>query len=104
MDSNLTEAKFLTKGDNNDVHDRGLYAYRQLWLERGQIIGRLVFCVLLLSSLVESRTNLLEKQHNRARFFIPYIGMVTIALNDYWYLKAALIGAMVIQVIWTREV
>ena len=78
-DGNYSATKLLTKGDNNNIHDRGLYAYRQLWLERSQIIGR-------------------------ARFFVPYIGMVTIALNEYWFLKVGLIGAMIIQVLWTREV
>jgi len=77
--SNYSDAKLLTKGDNNNVHDRGLYAYRQLWLGRRQIIGR-------------------------ARFFVPYIGMVTIALNEYWFLKAGLISAMILQVLISREV
>lgn len=31
---------FLTKGDNNQVDDRGLYAPGQLWLERDDVIGR----------------------------------------------------------------
>lgn len=29
----------LTKGDNNMVDDRGLYAKRQLWLTRSNIMG-----------------------------------------------------------------
>ena len=32
--------KFLTKGDGNDVDDRGLYSVGQLWLEREQIVGK----------------------------------------------------------------
>ena len=32
--------KFLTKGDNNNIDDRGLYVDGQLWLEQGDIIGR----------------------------------------------------------------
>ena len=32
--------KFLTKGDNNSVDDRGLYAQNQYWLERKDVIGR----------------------------------------------------------------
>ncbi len=32
--------KFLTKGDNNSVDDRGLYSPGQLWLERKDVIGR----------------------------------------------------------------
>ena len=33
-------AKFLTKGDNNQVNDRGLYAPGQLWLTKSEIVGR----------------------------------------------------------------
>ena len=29
-----TEVRLLTKGDNNQVDDRGLYAQNQLWVER----------------------------------------------------------------------
>lgn len=32
--------KFLTKGDNNSVDDRGLYAPGQLWLEKKEVVGR----------------------------------------------------------------
>jgi len=32
--------KFLTKGDNNQVDDRGLYAPGQLWLDRTDVVGR----------------------------------------------------------------
>jgi len=32
--------KFLTKGDNNSVDDRGLYAPGQLWLEKREVVGR----------------------------------------------------------------
>jgi len=32
--------KFLTKGDNNQVDDRGLYAPGQLWLEKKDVVGR----------------------------------------------------------------
>ena len=58
--------KFLTKGDNNMVDDRGLYAKGQLWLERKDVVGR-------------------------ARGFVPYIGNVTIMMNDYPKLKVRLI-------------
>lgn len=37
--SNST-VKILTKGDNNSVDDRGLYAPGQLWLEKKDIVGR----------------------------------------------------------------
>jgi len=52
----------LTKGDNNNVDDRGLYAPGQYWLERKDIIGK-------------------------AKGFVPYIGIVTILMNDYPQLK-----------------
>ncbi|WAR29769.1 SC11A-like protein [Mya arenaria] len=32
--------RFLTKGDNNSVDDRGLYAPGQLWLEKKEVVGR----------------------------------------------------------------
>jgi signal peptidase len=48
----------LTKGDNNRVDDRGLYAPGQLWLQREDILGR-------------------------ASGTLRYLGMVTIILNDY---------------------
>ncbi|KAF4517241.1 hypothetical protein B566_EDAN011624 [Ephemera danica] len=50
--------KFLTKGDNNSVDDRGLYAPGQLWLTKRDVVGR-------------------------ARGFLPYVGMVTIYMNEY---------------------
>ena len=34
------EVKFLTKGDNNNVDDRGLYAPGQLWLQKKDVVGR----------------------------------------------------------------
>uniref|UniRef100_A0A673GJM1 Signal peptidase complex catalytic subunit SEC11 n=1 Tax=Sinocyclocheilus rhinocerous TaxID=307959 RepID=A0A673GJM1_9TELE len=52
------DVKFLTKGDNNSVDDRGLYKQGQHWLEKKDVVGR-------------------------ARGFVPYIGIVTILMNDY---------------------
>jgi hypothetical protein len=37
--------ELLTKGDNNRVGDRGLYAPGQLWLNREDILGRAAGCV-----------------------------------------------------------
>ena len=34
------QMKFLTKGDNNQVDDRGLYASGQMWLKRKDVVGR----------------------------------------------------------------
>ncbi|PAA86009.1 hypothetical protein BOX15_Mlig003678g1, partial [Macrostomum lignano] len=70
--------KFLTKGDNNAIDDRGLYAPGQLWLEKGDVIGR-------------------------AKGFVPYIGMVTIVMNDYPKFKYAVLGLLGIFVLLNRE-
>mmetsp|Transcript_9323 Transcript_9323/g.34503 ORF Transcript_9323/g.34503 Transcript_9323/m.34503 type:complete len:176 (-) Transcript_9323:3751-4278(-) len=68
----------LTKGDNNPVHDRGLYEQGQRWLHSEHIVGR-------------------------ARGLLPFIGMVTIVMNDYPYLKFALIAVLGMLVVTNRE-
>ena len=68
----------LTKGDNNRVDDRGLYAPGQLWLARADIMGR-------------------------ARGVLRYLGMVTILLNDYPLLKYLLIGIMGLYSLTNKE-
>jgi len=70
--------KFLTKGDNNEVDDRGLYNKGQLWVEPDHVVGR-------------------------ARGFVPYVGMVTIIMNDYPKLKYAILGLLGIFVLVHRE-
>merc|ERR1719197_1908931 len=72
------EVEVLTKGDNNRVDDRGLYAPGQLWLKREDILGR-------------------------ARGTLRYLGMVTIILNDYPALKYVLIGIMGLFVLTNKE-
>ncbi|KAI9914898.1 hypothetical protein PsorP6_007577 [Peronosclerospora sorghi] len=69
---------YLTKGDNNNVDDRGLYAYGQSWLEREDIVGI-------------------------ARASVPYAGMLTILLNDYPMLKVLLVGGIALLVLTQRE-
>mmetsp|Transcript_14014 Transcript_14014/g.18359 ORF Transcript_14014/g.18359 Transcript_14014/m.18359 type:complete len:194 (-) Transcript_14014:91-672(-) len=68
----------LTKGDNNRVDDRGLYAPGQLWLAREDILGQ-------------------------AKGTLRYVGMVTIALNDYPVLKYVLVGMMGLFVLTSKE-
>lgn len=80
---NIHESKdgvvsMLTKGDNNQVDDRGLYAHKQLFIGRKEVMGR-------------------------ARSYMPYVGMVTIWLNDYPWLKFVLIGSMGFFVLIGRE-
>jgi signal peptidase I len=70
--------ELLTKGDNNRVDDRGLYAPGQLWLSRDDILGRAVGT-------------------------LRYVGMVTIALNDYPVLKYVLVGLMGLFVLTSKE-
>ncbi|GAB1292265.1 Signal peptidase complex catalytic subunit SEC11 [Apodemus speciosus] len=61
--------KFLTKGDNNAVDDRGLYKQGQHWLEKKDVVGR-------------ARGYYQESRSVEDRF-VPYIGIVTILMNDY---------------------
>uniref|UniRef100_A0A182Q9Q2 Signal peptidase complex catalytic subunit SEC11 n=1 Tax=Anopheles farauti TaxID=69004 RepID=A0A182Q9Q2_9DIPT len=70
--------KFLTKGDNNSVDDRGLYAPGQLWLTKKDIVGR-------------------------ARGFLPYVGMITIYMNEYPKLKYGILGLLALYVLVHRE-
>lgn len=70
--------KFLTKGDNNSVDDRGLYAPGQLWLTKKDVVGR-------------------------ARGFLPYIGMVTIYMNEYPKFKYAVLAGLGLYVLVHRE-
>ncbi|XP_073219346.1 signal peptidase complex catalytic subunit SEC11A isoform X2 [Lepidochelys kempii] len=39
------DIKFLTKGDNNAVDDRGLYKQGQHWLEKKDVVGRARGCL-----------------------------------------------------------
>ncbi len=72
------DVDYLTKGDNNPIDDRNLYAQDQMWLRRGEILGR-------------------------AKASVPYVGFVTIMLNDYPALKYVLIGLMGLFVLTGKE-
>jgi len=72
------EVDMLTKGDSNSVNDRGLYERGRMWIQKEHIIGR-------------------------ATAFLPQLGMVTIAMNDYPQLKYLLIGLMGLFVLISRE-
>ncbi|PNG99791.1 Signal peptidase complex catalytic subunit SEC11C, partial [Tetrabaena socialis] len=67
--TNGTHIDILTKGDNNYGDDRALYNKGQEWLHQQHIMGRAVG-------------------------FLPKVGMVTILMNDYPYLKYALISVL----------
>lgn len=77
-ENDSSKVELLTKGDNNRVDDRGLYAPGQLWLERQDILGKAVGT-------------------------LRYVGMVTIALNDYPVLKYVLVGMMGLFVLTSKE-
>ncbi|KAI8930056.1 hypothetical protein BC831DRAFT_395662, partial [Entophlyctis helioformis] len=68
IENGTDKAYMLTKGDNNPVDDRGLYNRGQLWIEPEDVVGRVV------------------GDH------LPYMGMVTILLNDYPYLKFGMLA------------
>jgi signal peptidase len=74
----LDKLSIVTKGDNNNVDDRGLYKPGQLFLKKKNVIGR-------------------------AYAFIPYVGMITIWLNDFPWLKHVMIGMMAFFVMIGRE-
>jgi len=78
LDDGTPEIYMLTKGDNNQVDDRGLYSPGQMWLKREDI-------------------------HGRARAAVPYLGMVTIILNDYPMLKYVMLGTMGLFVLTSKE-
>eukprot|EP00298_Acanthocystis_sp_HF-20_P022719 c30818_g1_i1.p1 GENE.c30818_g1_i1~~c30818_g1_i1.p1 ORF type:complete len:199 (+),score=67.30 c30818_g1_i1:44-598(+) len=70
--------RVLTKGDNNQVDDKTLYATGQSWLAKEDIIGKV-------------------------KGFLPQVGYVTILMNDYPMLKYVLVGAMMLFVLANRE-
>jgi len=72
------KAHYLTKGDNNLSDDRSLYAPGQLWVHRSEILGRAVGA-------------------------LPYVGMVTILLNDYPMIKYILVGLMALFVVTEKQ-
>lgn len=67
----------LTKGDNNKYDDISLYK-RMKWLERQHVVGKV-------------------------RGFLPYVGYVTIAMNDFPQIKYALLGLMGLFALVQRE-
>lgn len=68
----------MTKGDNNQVDDRALYEDGQIWLHKSDLMGKV-------------------------RGYLPYLGIITILLNDYPMLKYALIGMMSLLVLIAKD-
>ncbi|TEB25509.1 signal peptidase complex catalytic subunit SEC11 [Coprinellus micaceus] len=67
----------LTKGDNNPIDDIELYRGLE-WLEKKHIVGKV-------------------------KGFLPYVGYVTIAMNDFPQLKYALLGGLGLLALIQRE-
>lgn len=72
------DVKILTKGDNNQVDDRALYNRGQLWIRPKDIVGR-------------------------AKGMAPYVGMVTIIMNDYPKVKWAVLAVLTALTLLNRE-
>ncbi|KAJ3246491.1 Signal peptidase complex catalytic subunit S11A [Chytriomyces hyalinus] len=67
----------LTKGDNNRDDDRVMYNTGQMWVTDKEVIGRV-------------------------SGFVPYIGMVTIVINDYPRLKVLMLGVLALIALVTK--
>ena len=72
------ENYILTKGDNNNVDDRGLYDDGAFYINKRHILGKV-------------------------RASAPYVGGLTILLNDYPYFKYTVISAMLLLVIVSKD-
>ncbi|KAJ3708252.1 hypothetical protein LUZ61_011957 [Rhynchospora tenuis] len=72
------EIDILTKGDNNPVDDISLYSGGQLWLNRHHIVGR-------------------------AKGYLPYVGYLTIIMTEMPMVKYALIGALGLLAVTSKE-
>lgn len=70
--------KFLTKGDNNAVDDRDLYAHGQHWLGADDVVGE-------------------------ARGVLPHVGMITIVMNEHPHVKYGVLGALALYIVLHRE-
>ena len=70
--------KYLTKGDNNPVDDRGLYPKGVHYLTDSMVVGKVAGIV-------------------------PYAGYLTILLNDYPAFKYAVLGIMLISVLLQKD-
>ena len=72
------EFSLLSKGDDNPVDDRGLYPPQTFWLNRKHIIGKI-------------------------RGYCPYVGYLTILLNEKPLLKYTVLGLMLLSVMISKD-
>jgi len=83
----------LTKGDNNPTDDLELYARGQTYLDRQEEIIGLVYGYHFLVFVVG--TEFIR--------FVPYVGMVTIWMNEIKWVKFAVIGGLGLMAILQRD-
>ncbi|GJM87431.1 hypothetical protein PR202_ga03383 [Eleusine coracana subsp. coracana] len=76
--SDAAEVDILTKGDNNDYDDRGLYAHGQFWLEQHHVVGRAIG-------------------------YLPYVGWLTILMTEKPVFKYLLIGVLGLLVMTSKD-
>ena len=67
----------LTKGDNNEVNDRGIYGYKFPWLRKKHLMGRV-------------------------RGSIPYLGVITILLTENPLVKFCVLGVAILLILTTK--
>lgn len=94
---------YLTKGDNNNLDDRQLYNPGQEWLNRHHVIGKAKGSVFFPPTFGSSNKQTLDRCCLELFRFLPYVGIVTIMMNDYPYMKFILIGVLGLFVIANRE-
>ncbi|XP_036700046.1 signal peptidase complex catalytic subunit SEC11A isoform X7 [Balaenoptera ricei] len=96
--------KFLTKGDNNAVDDRGLYKQGQHWLEKKDVVGRARGTDTVDSVIPPANSGTVELRNCvPIKKFVPYIGIVTILMNDYPKFKYAVLFLLGLFVLVHRE-
>lgn len=80
QDMKYDERKYylLSKGDNNSVDDRGLYPRGQLWIHKEDVLG-----------WIEA--------------YCPYVGYVTILMNDNPPLKYAVLFILALTVLLSND-
>jgi signal peptidase I len=71
MTRTASDAAHVLQGDNNPGDDRALYERGRRWLQQEHLIGRAVA-------------------------FLPRVGMVTIVMNDYPWVKYTVMGILAV--------
>ena len=74
----VQEPNFCSQGDNNQVDDRALYNRGQYWITPKEVVGR-------------------------AGGMAPYVGMVTIIMNDYPKVKWTVLAILTALTLLNRE-